>query len=606
MMLKHRKNSKFSHCWCSLSGSRLKHSEQHLTGGAKRRRCDFSFGAPLLMITLLLCTGFTYAAPAPVTRIYAIIVANNVGLNGETPLSYADNDGAKYFELLQAAGAQVTLLTVMDERAKAIFPKAAASAVAPTRQNLDAAIASTFQLIAADAATGAETHFVFIYSGHGGIGPNREGYISLLRERFTRGDLFHQLLGPSPATYNHLVLDACNAYYFVNKRGEHVAAEGDYTDAVRRFLTSEDLQQYPNTGVMLASSVESETHEWSDWEAGVFSHELRSALLGSADIDGDGVVTYQEAAACVEAANAAVTQPKARLKVYYQSPAIDASIPLLGIQHIRSAETLAFPASMAGRYYVEDANGVRVMDLHYSTEQSLRVALLGTPPFFIRTETREAILQPGETMGDLGHLAFVERSMHSRGSVAQSFRKFLFTIPFGKGFYQGAIATGSGMLLTGRQSDVNASPVAAKQALPAETAAPDAVGEPTTDDSSRLVVAKMSPHDTPSRKSNLKTAGWIVFGIGVAAGMGGGILYGAAARNHDRFIETTDAALEDEYKTTSQRQLTASRGMFVGAGVLVATGVWMVVAHYRKVNGTSPAAASSSLSLQPLALRLQF
>ena len=50
-------------------------------------------------------------------------------------------------------------------------------------------------------------------------------------------------------------------------------------------------------GVVVATSSEAETHEWSRFDGGVFSHELRSGLLGSADLDGDGQVRYDEIAA---------------------------------------------------------------------------------------------------------------------------------------------------------------------------------------------------------------------------------------------------------------------------------------------------------------------
>ena len=39
---------------------------------------------------------------------------------------------------------------------------------------------------------------------------------------------------------------------------------------------------------------------------GVFSHEVRSALLGGADVDGDDRVTYRELASFVAVANEAV------------------------------------------------------------------------------------------------------------------------------------------------------------------------------------------------------------------------------------------------------------------------------------------------------------
>ena len=146
--------------------------------------------------------------------------------------------------------------------------------------------------------------------------------------------------------------------------------------------------------MILATSNESETHEWSRWEAGIFSHELRSALLGGGDVNNDGKVTYAEAAACVEAANASIDVPKARLKVFYQEPAVNVEMPLMDLSSFgESSAKLVFPKEMAGQYHVEDARGVRIADVHFSVEQSLTLSLPGKAPFFVRTQNEETSIE---------------------------------------------------------------------------------------------------------------------------------------------------------------------------------------------------------------------
>jgi len=395
----------------------------------------------LLLVMVLVAS--TSASAAPPTgeppRLYALVVANNQSLDeGLAPLSFADDDGARFFELFQAAGAETRLFTVLDPEAQRRYPEAAKSARPPERRAVLAAVDALFAQMARDKAVGRETHFFFVFSGHGNVGANREGYIHLLDSRFRRSELYRELIARSPASFNHLILDACHAYFLVQKRGDS-EREGDYRAAVRDFLRAEELESYPTTGVILAASSESETHEWGQWEAGIFSHELRSALLGAGDVDGDGRVTYAEAAAFVEAANAAVVDPKARLRVFYRPPAARVDVALSELQALRQVPWLQLDSQRAERYHIEDSRGVRVADLHPSREQPMRVALLGQPPFALRTPEQEALLSVAGGTIEVASLSFQPWSSAKKGSAEESFRRYLFATAYGVGFYQGHV-----------------------------------------------------------------------------------------------------------------------------------------------------------------------
>ena len=304
-----------------------------------------------------------HASPLRVRR-YALVIGNNYSrADGIKPLSFADDDAAKFYELFTAMGAEVRLLAVLDPDAQQHFPEATTASRPPTRGNFDKALSQLFEAMSAATAVAddIETVFYFVYSGHGELGPNREGFLSLLDTRIGRSDLYREVIARSPATWNHVILDACNAFYMVEKRGG--ANRGDDLNAlVRDFLKTEDLRRYPNTGVILAAASESETHEWSRWAAGIFSHELRSAMLGAADVDGDGAVSYGAAAASIEAANADITDPRARLRVYARPPLSRIGLPLVDLKSLQGLPRLAF-ARAAGHYHVEDSRSVRVADL---------------------------------------------------------------------------------------------------------------------------------------------------------------------------------------------------------------------------------------------------
>ncbi|NOZ86895.1 MAG: PEGA domain-containing protein [Deltaproteobacteria bacterium] len=400
------------------------------------------FCAVLVFVSAM---GAAFTAGAGEKRLYAVVIGNDQSLDkGVSPLSYADDDAAKYFELFKAMGARVALFAVLDPDAQKRFPAAAEASKPPRRRDVLRAVDRFFGRIEADKEDGRETHFYFVYSGHGNIGPNREGYINLLDARFRRSELYKEVIARSPADWNHLLLDACHSYFLVKKRGAKPDSQGDYRDVVKDFMRNEDLEHYPNVGVILAASSESETHEWSKWESGIFSHELRSAMLGAADVNRDGKVTYKEAASCVEAANAAVEDPKARLKVFFRPPPARVDLALVDLSLLKAKPVLEFPKGMEGRFHIQDSRGVRVADLHPSGEQNVGVHLLGKAPFFLRIRGMEAMVPESRAKVAVQDLTMRKYTASSKGSVEQSFRRHLYELPFGLGFFRGLTAAVQG------------------------------------------------------------------------------------------------------------------------------------------------------------------
>ncbi len=521
----------------------------------------------------LLVTAFVSAATGAraVERkhIYAVVVATNHSLDTDvSPLRFADDDGAKYFELFSALGAEVSLLTVLDPVAQRRFPAAAKAARVPYKRDVLATVRHLFEKMEKDKAQGIETHFVFIYSGHGNVGPNREGYINLQDAKFGRSELYGEILAPSPASFNHLILDACDSYYFVKKRGQKTDKTGDYRAVVRDFLRSEELRNYPNTGVILASSADSETHEWGRWEAGIFSHELRSALLGAGDVDGDGIVTYAEAAACVEAANAAIDVPKARLKVYHSPPAINVDTPLVDLNALSRTTKVRVEKTMTDRYHVEDARGVRVADFHFSNEQQMVVALVGKSPFFMRTDQKEASISGDAMEVRASELAFSEIAAANKGSLEQSFRRHLYQVPFGKGFYAGA-----------RSAFNQGEPMSA------------GFGEQDT------------MRDTgPSPVSPMEIAGWTTLSAGVLTGVASGLVYYSADMAYQDYKDADNQDDMDRHKETSEDRLTVSRFLLVGASALAVTGATLLIVDAVK---KKRAKEKTSMPVQPVVAQVE-
>src|SRR6202011_1444656 len=80
---------------------------------------------------------------------------------------------------------------------------------------------------------------------------------------------------------------------------------------------------FPNVGFLLSSSAGTDSHEWDEFQGGVFSHEVLSALRGAADADSDGAVSYAELGAFVLKANAAVPNARFRPRFTVHPPHVD-------------------------------------------------------------------------------------------------------------------------------------------------------------------------------------------------------------------------------------------------------------------------------------------
>jgi hypothetical protein len=400
----------------------------------------------LVLLAALAGPRAARAAP-PAEDIFALVIGNNASLDPAVkPLRYADDDAARAYELFAAVAERAWLLTVMDADTQQAFPHLVALAQPP---RLDLVRAVMNDLVAAmkrSRAAGRRTVLYFYFAGHGQVGADREGWLALLDGRLTRSDLFRDVIARSPADVNHVIIDACNAYFVVAARGDGVPAR-----AVRGFLAAESLARYPTTGVIVSTASAAETHEWSAYRSGVFSHELLSALAGAADVDGDGRVTYHEAAAAMAAANVTVRDPRARLAVFARPPSADRRAALFDLARLRRvapgeprpargrvAGFLTLPQALTGHYFLEDDRGVRTVDLNKSGEQPLRIALLDRPRYYLRSGEREALIdlaRPGDV--DAGGLGFVDAPLRPRGSIEESLHVGLYAVPFGRAFALG-------------------------------------------------------------------------------------------------------------------------------------------------------------------------
>lgn len=389
-------------------------------------------------------------APAKPARRFVLIIGSNHTLDDtQAPLRFADDDAATMAELMVQTGADTELVTTFDQDSQAVFSELVSRAHRPNPQGVERAFSGLLTRMEAAKERGDLVELLIYYSGHGDVGPDGQGFLTLEGGKLTRHGLFAGLLSRSVADYNHVIIDACRSEHFVLSRGgdwKPDRAPVELGRAVQQYLDNNHLGAFPNTGVLLAHSADQQTHEWDRYRGGIFTHELVSGLRGGADLNGDGRVEYSELGAFVSAANHGVDDPRARLEVVVRPPANDERRPVLDHGRLADHRLLLFGPGDRHHYTVEDGRGLRLADLRRSGEQAGYLRLPDGELFLERKTTADD-RQEAELSADQGGvlfthlLPFSDATAEARGgSLDQAFRRGLFTTPFGPGYYHGYTA----------------------------------------------------------------------------------------------------------------------------------------------------------------------
>jgi hypothetical protein len=223
-----------------------------------------------------------------------------------------------------------------------------------------------------------------------------------------------------------VVVDACKSYFLVFERGR-----GGERRPVRGRLVVDPRALPRNTGVLLSTSTAADSHEWEAYQGGVFSHQVRSALRGAADANGDGNVTYEEAAAFVWTANAAIPNRRYRPAFFARPPAgTGAGSAVLADLRAAAGDRLIVGPGIRRRMYVEDARGGRLLDFHPGSGQRVQLLLPERRPLFVRQPDSGVELEVPQ--GKLSYLSAVAprpTGARVRGAEHIAFSR-LFTRPF--------------------------------------------------------------------------------------------------------------------------------------------------------------------------------
>jgi hypothetical protein len=364
---------------------------------------------------------------ASVKRFALVVGSNSPPRPGFATLRYADDDAVRWAVLFQTFGAEVELLTDLDADSERLYGADAPAHRSPTHAEVMQAMARLRGAIDRARAEGARTAFYFVYAGHGDE-EDGEGFVGLADGRLLRREIEEGILAVSGADTNHVIVDACRSYYIAYDRGPG----GTRRPWLEPYFNTGTAARLRNTGFVLASSSGGPTHEWEEFQAGIFSHEVRSGLLGGADANGDGRITYAELAAFVRVANQAVRNDRYRPEILARAPS-DGDDVLVDVRDA-VAGRVRFGPGLAGRQVLEDGLGVRWADVHPGPLQSLTLALPAEPwgnhELFVESlaSNTEYRLTEGADV-DLSREAAQPRSLLARGALHEAFA-LLFALPF--------------------------------------------------------------------------------------------------------------------------------------------------------------------------------
>ena len=378
---------------------------------------------------------------------FAIVIGNNAPpaeAEQLAELRYADDDAVRYYELFSQFAADTRLLTVMDESTQRRYPSLAEHTRPPSSANLRAIVTAFAKSMATVAARGDDPVLYIADSGHGARDADGNAYLALVDAALTQRTLFDDIIDALPATYVHLIIDACHAGGVLGVRGDGMFDnEVDATvvpvspaDLLPALQSS--LERHPTVGAIVATTADQTTHEWSELESGVFTHEVISGLLGAADVNGDQRVEYSELEAFVAAANRDIRDARAIPRVIAYPPQSNRNAALVSLASLSASTFLFGDATGLGHFYVELDDGRRYLDANLGGEVVARLAVPTGARLYVHTDTAEAELVASAPV-DLGTMELSEPRATARGSLDSALRDGLFAVPYTPAYYRGYV-----------------------------------------------------------------------------------------------------------------------------------------------------------------------
>ena len=497
----------------------------------------------------------------PEVHHYAIVIGNNAlpvnhAPTDLQPLRFADDDAALFYQFIQHFTQRAFLLAVLDAETQARFPGVAAQTRAPTIQAILEAVDAVSQSLQRDHRAGVETVVFLFFSGHGTRSASG-AHLALADGALTRTFLYDQMIARLPARTLHLVVDACYAEAVVRPRALAAKSAPDLstepsaevvevnTTESAQWVEEITLRRFLHVGATMAATANRQTHEWTTYQGGVFTHQVISGLRGAADVNGDRRIEYSELHAFLTAANREVKDPRARLHVVVVPPAQNLRTPIVDLQAIRGVGWLLARDPPEGHAYIDRMGRGRIVDLNVEADHPIAVAVPASTALTLHTDRGDATFSvDADGIVELEFLPLKPNPVTPRGAVATALRQGLFAHPFGPAYYQGFVD---------RLGQVGVS----ARVLPAPTTLHQSVLDP-------------APTPPPSNRS-----AWIAFatatGLAAVAATTGWMALDARADFDATDLEKPAADARDRYDTYRY----AAWGTGAAALITAALGGWL-------------------------------
>jgi len=475
--------------------------------------------------------------------LFGLVVGTNRSDAKELPpLKYADDDAVENAALLTQLGARVALLTKLDSATKKLYGDV--SATSPTKKSIREAMRLLNAAMDKARAQGLRPVLYLLFSGHGDV-ENNEGYLVVEDGKLVQSE-FIELVRSSRAAVNHLVIDACKSYFMVYGRGI-----GGRRAPIRSPLEVKSAGLPNNTGVMLSTSSAADSHEWEAYQGGIFSHELRSGLRGAADLDTNGVVTYEEAAAFIWTANSDIRNERFRPDFFSRPPSGQASDKaILARVNRGKGDRLVIGPEKHAHFFVEDGLGRRLADLHPAASQRTELLLVNERPLFVRQSgSNEEMEIPVGDRVLLASLTANPSSTLRRGAEHNAFRH-LFARPF---------------------------------------------------DENALDRYRKRPPEDLSDETPSEDLSWLRYSFGIASlgvAVAGGVMTALAVRERDRVDEKTSMVERDRFNDRIDVYNSVAVTCYILSGAMAATYLVWTLWPSEKVNIKILPSVGPSLSLR--------
>jgi hypothetical protein len=214
---------------------------------------------------LLVCAVARAAERVDEPRV-AVVVGNNLGVGGEAPLEYAEEDARRVHQLLVEAGG--------------VAPEQALLVTGGTAETVRQALAEARGRLSRLGPHGPRTLVLYV-SSHAD-----EESLHLGGTRLPLGEL-KQWLAATPATLRVALVDACQTPVRARDKGG-VPIARDVPVQV------EVPSRVEGTVLLMAAARGESAQEWSSLKGSLFTHHVLAALHGLADADGDGAISLAE------------------------------------------------------------------------------------------------------------------------------------------------------------------------------------------------------------------------------------------------------------------------------------------------------------------------